>query len=401
MIFSYILILLSIILEPLMEKTYLPGFLVLLQILIIIYYSLFKKKQIHKINLLLFYYLLFMLGITLISNPSSYYGYAIRIFTCFLQLVVGVQFFTIFMESVEKRKTYIKMFLTIITFLSLYIIYEGVTNTNPLFGGLFREEWQTKIIYGYARGYRAAGSMESPLVMSVPMVIVFFIAYLKLRLQKQKYYIFPSLAILIGSIFLQARIILILIFLVILGVEFLVLSMEKNLKSYVKRYIFILLIFYFFIRYWNNIVELFTSNSMSYIHRFTSIQFVWHEILNSHFLNFLFGKGYGSLSYKVFSEQITITDVGFYAIDNEFITILFEFGLLGVLVGIMLLFNFLIKLKGKNRNIIFYNLSIIFILLFYMFSFNIFHWYSLTVIISMIIAYLICINKKENILDEI
>lgn len=408
MIISYIFIFITLFLEPLMEKTYLPAVLILAQLIFIIYSYLYKDKTVSKIFYYLLFYLLIVLILTFIHNPISYYGYGLRILTYFMQIVIGTQFFNYFLENQKQREKIITIFLYFMIVLSIYIILEGVLQKNILFIRLFREQWQIKAIYGYGRGYRSAGSMESPLVMSFPIILAFFITYFKVRIRKELKYILPLFLFLISSYFFRARTVFLVVILLIISIElFKILNNKKftsGVKSYftsTKIYSLLILILLIIVLYSKPIINMFTSNTMSYIHRLSSIRYTLVEFLNGSIFQILFGRGFGSLSYKVFSEEITITDAGFYAIDNEFVTFLFEFGFFGLIILSIILFYFLRNSKDKSKEIIFLNIVVIFLISFYTMIFNIFHWYSITVLISLVVAYIVSINKEEYLNEEI
>lgn len=403
MIFSYILIIIAVVLEPLMEKNFLPGILVFAQLIFVAYFHILKNKKVSKLFFYFGGYLTLVMIITVVNNPPSYYGYGLRIMTYFMQLVIGTQFFCFILENQKEREKLIKVFIVTMLFLSAYVIFEGITQKNPIFVNLFREKWQVKSIYGYGRGYRAAGSMESPLVMSFPIILALFISYFKLRVHKELKYILPLAIFLVSSYFLRARTVLILVAMIILSIEALNITKNKlfmnGIKTYLKNtkiYLMCIVILFLFIKYSGVIYEVFTSNTMSYIHRLSSIKFALVEFFEGNIFQILLGRGFGSLAYKVLSEEITITDAGFYAIDNEIVTILFEFGIVGITLLMAMIFYHLKNIREESSEVIFLNIAMIIFIVFYMMIFNILHWYSLTVIISVILAYLISVNKKGD-----
>lgn len=393
MIISYIILLIAIMLEPILETTYLSFFLIMVQVAYILFVSFFNKKKLSIIYIYSLYYLVFILGITLISNPNSYIGYALRIMTYFLQLIIGAQFFSIVMEDNENKRKLKSFFVLLMVIMSTYVIYEGMTMSNPIFIDLFREQWKAKIIYGYARGYRSAGSMESPLVMSFPIVIAFLFSYFDFRIYKKVNNIIPLFILFISIYFFNARTVYIMIFVIIVCVELFIMRQKNSKGNMTKIYLATIALLALIIKYWTSIVDIFSSDTMSYVHRFESVKFSFYEFLNQNLLHIIFGKGFGSLSYKVFVEQITITDAGFYALDNELLTFLYEFGIIGIGLLIYVLVSFYGKLNKNEQSKKYFHITFYIILFLYMMSFNVFHWYSLCVIISFLFGYLASESK--------
>lgn len=378
MLFALGILLTIILFEPFFESSYLPGIVLALELLYILFIPL-QKKKISRRFIFLCIFLVVILAWSLLINPPNYTHYIIRIFTYFSQLVIGTELFRRIMHEPKQKRIIENSFIILTTLLALYCIIEGFLQKNFIFLNFFREEWQIKDIYGYARGYRSSGSMENPLVMSFPILLNLNFSYINLRENKKKIYAISFIISMFSLYFFQTRTIYIATAICIFLVEFRHINLKKS-KMKFNVFFIILITAIIGIVSKEYMIRLFSGNMLSYIHRQKSIKFVLNLMMNQNPIYLLTGHGYGSLSYKVFSERITITTKGFYAIDNEYITMLYEFGVLGMLI-FLVAFIYLIKIRKQapsNKKILFDTSFISYAI--YLASFNFFHWFSLATI---------------------
>ncbi|MBU8771474.1 O-antigen ligase family protein [Cytobacillus oceanisediminis] len=398
MYFSILLLLIVVLFEPLLETSFLPGIILILE-LVYLSFLILRNPKISIAFIFFCIYLVVLLAWSLLVNPSHYSSYIFRVFTYFSQLIIGTGLFIRVFNDPYKKKKVVNSFIVLIMFMAIYCIIEGLYEKNLLFSNLFREDWYAKTIYGDARGYRASGSMESPLVMSFPILLCLNFSYINLRLNDKKKYAIPFLLCLISLYFFQTRTVYLCAVICIFLVE-LHRTSKKDGKLKWNVLIFAILTFIIGSIYKDYLITLFTGNIMSYTHRLESIKFVLNLIVNQNPIYLLIGHGYGSLSYKVYIEKLTITTEGFYAIDNEYITVLYEIGILGLLLS-SAVYVYLIKIcknMSASKRMLFITSSICYAI--YLFSFNFFHWFSMATIAAFTLGAFISEKKQNRNKDE-
>lgn len=360
-----------------------------------------NKVQSRPIFLLVYFIVLFFL--TSISNTSPSLYYLILILTIFSKYII-------FQYCVNNLKveTLIKWILVfsgiIIGLCFLEVVSNGSVN---IFESFYTSTVKLDNSFKVGTGnYVLRSSFEHPLVTSIILVILLpFSLLIKNKLIKYTFLLSDLFMIII----IQKRTAYILLFVLVL--VFSVMFNKYILKKKMKRRSILLglvgLFLFILISQMIKIQEmtvfqlilskfsaLETTDTFSLYNRTNSIFIGLSTIFNRNLFNLLFGNGLNFLPTYLNANGITIARTGFYVIDNSYVSILADFGIVNLLlfVGYSILtiivgINNLKKLEVTREKI----LNIIAIcgivnILISIFFFDFYVWYSIFVLFILLQA---------------
>lgn len=148
-----------------------------------------------------------------------------------------------------------------------------------------------------------------------------------------------------------------------------------------------------------------TTDSFSKMHRLTSISKSLDIIFNQNILRIIFGNGFAFLPMYMASRGINITTLNFLVIDNSYISLLADFGLLGLgalIFYVILSSANLVKMVKRttsvkeSKEIILIVLCSFWGMLATAFLFDILNWYQGIWLISIEIAMIETIRRNRN-----
>lgn len=362
-----------------------------------------KKSYVNKEYILLIY-ILFMIMITTtlvnIENKSNINS-LIKIFIMLTTVILGFE-----LGCIEKRRYYISGFIIINRFMmiiNLCGILEFLLKYNYFINFIVDENvrgWHTwSIGTSY---YRIFTVFTHPIIYANMLVIVFWINFL---LEKNKKYRAINTILIIFCLYATksrsswiAFVITILIY-YISGVRI------KNKLTYrhiINSLIIILSILLLshlnlFKDIINNIINRFTElfnngGTESSIQRIGTINYILDTLYNQSIIKTLLGNGFGQVAKLM--NKVTISIKDFTSTDNQYLSILIEFGIVGIILNIIMILRVFLKfLKSeckfeKNILILFISMSI------NMFFYELYGW-NIILYLYLLIIGTQCINWKN------
>lgn len=319
-------------------------FMNLLLLLTVRGFNSITKKTFYLVIYVTIIYLITIIN-SVDKSMTTYFYFTIIFFI--LNYINLYEYFKIDSKNFYKILNLISLFGNAVI---LYSIIEYKIHYNPIFCNFFPEPYSLSYSIPNNIFYRVNGSVGQPVPYASFTLFMVFINYLQFKVKnKKKYLVFSFLAI-IAMIFTYTRSAYIALTLGILIVSLIYKS--KNLNSSFKNMIigivFSIVIFILLILILNNKNEFFMeifnrfnniSEDLSFTQRAMGINFV-RESLSSNIVNLIFGFGVGSLlNIRRYYNIIFLID-GFYALDNQYFTILFEFGIIGAVIIVMYLKRF-------------------------------------------------------------
>ena len=335
----------------------------------------------------------------------------------FIILIEEVHFFlNMFCARHNNDDFAIKIVVWLMGLMAFYGIYEGVTQSNPLFLRLFSENALTDYKNSFLYTYNTVGSMEESLIFAM-LLSMSSIFILMMSNKRNKYFLYIVFGI--AMFFTNKRSALLMWMLVYIIFELLDAWLISNKKTYAMRLlkiVFGIVIGIFILNIvkikGNTILSLVTSkftglfseNSRSYMQRYGALIIALELILQKNSIfGFLFGNGLSSLVGNFVANRRTITDLNFYVIDNQYITSWYDSGFVFLILCVLTCVHFIIELTkivgDKRIAISFRKKSLVLLIgmilvMFYSFIIDVLTWYQPIFIISFIIALSIW-NIKE------
>lgn len=289
--------------------------------------------------------------------------------------------------------------------INIYGLYEFLFKYNPLVDFMpdsARPEWLITDIKNPSM-YRIFTVFYHPIIYATMLLITFWINIYFNENSRYKKYI--SILILINLYATQSRSVWIA-FAVTYGIYLLnktltLLHQKIKLKSVIRYFLVCLLGMMLtftsgFQLFFSTIVNRFTqistsSGSVSAQQRLGTANIILNDVINDNFFNFLFGRGHQSIEDKMVTFTVVID--GFKSADNQYITILWDFGLTGLFIIIILFFYTVIKVIFTKIKIETGYLYIILSILISIFFFDGFYWFIISSFFYVTLATL-CIKKK-------
>ncbi|OZG51082.1 O-antigen ligase like membrane protein [Pseudoscardovia suis] len=328
------------------------GFSVVYLFLLLLFNAYFEKKA--SVNAL---FMIVALGY-LIVFPSSkkkgtlsaaaivlsilqlyyqFFGYSSgSIYCCCLLLIVAYSMFSDCMESCFKEIFMLKAVLIVAAMHSVLCVFEAVTHSNP---------WLQLLSIAAFHGdnpseYRVTGLTAHPItaaVFAVSTVILASAFYWRFR--KSRYLVIVVVSLLAAaatqtrSIYITLPFALLCV-LVARGIHIPKLDSIKASVVVALAAIPLVLVLLLDSSFYTQLSLRFSKlwDSGSYLQRAGSLRFLSNYIADGSVSEKLLGHGYGSLVHYLSSENISFVSEGFYTVDNQYVTTIFDLGLLGFLV---------------------------------------------------------------------
>lgn len=327
----------------------------------------------------------------------------------FIILIEEIHFFlNMFYARHDNEEFTIKVVVGLMVLMAFYGIYEGISQTNPLFLGLFRESAITEYKNSFLYTYNTVGSMEVSLIFAM-LLSMTSIFVLKMNSKKHKHFFYVVFGIAI--FFTNKRSALLMWILVYIMFELLDAWYISNRKAYAIRFLKIICIIGVGI-FVLSIIKidgktiislivdkfsgLFSENSRSYMQRYGALLIALELIFHKNTIfGFLFGNGLSSLVENFVANRRTVTDINFYVIDNQYITSWYDLGVIFLIVCVFACVYLIIELvkvivKKKNSAILRRKCLVLLIgmslIMFYSFIIDVLTWYQAIFIISVFIS---------------
>lgn len=250
---------------------------------------------------------------------------------------------------------------------SLLCVYSGILTVSAVYGlfeSLFGNILDVYTVRTYAATYRLHSIYLHPIIFSLMMLQAFAINHYLLKNQVLKnvlgtlniYCIFMSLS---RSAWLVFAVFVVLIFVQKKMTQRGTLLLEKKInKKNITAVLILFIIIGTFIRrvdlisYWEKLVNRWQAleGSMSVSYRLDVISAVWQErIHDANPIHWVLGSGYHSVQNAVGRAGIYFGTVENNVVDNEWVTLSYDFGLLGIIL--LLYFSWkslLVFFQGRN-----------------------------------------------------
>lgn len=321
-------------------------------------------------------------------------------------------------EAISKYTTYLAVILNLIAF---YCVYEYYLKFNPVFSSFFSEDYQR--YYSIDRSYelyRVSGTMQHPIVMGTFLAVGTLLNLMKFSEKKKLIYIIFSLISALSLFLTFSRSSYIAL---IVGFIALALFRTRKKRDNIRIPIVTAIIATFSVAVVTIASLTFTVNgkpaAVTLFERFASsqgaasmeqrtggISYVLKSMLSSDPLSLLFGHGFGSLSFGMREANSSIFLSDFYIIDNQYFTFLYEYGVVGfvLLLGLMYYFskrNISHKfIDEKLKLVAKYSFAMTVIIGTNIFFYEGIHWTSIAFLLSLLLAlnfYVIRADKKGKI----
>ena len=335
----------------------------------------------------------------------------------FIILVEEVHFFlNMFCARSDNDDFAIKIVVWLMGLMAFYGIYEGVTQSNPLFLRFFSEDALIDYKNSFLYTYNAVGSMEESLIFAM-LLSMGSIFILILGDKRNKYLLYIVFGI--AMFFTNKRSALLMWTLVYIIFELLDAWLISNKRKYAIRLLKIMfsiiigILVLSIVKINGNTIlslvaskftGLFSEVSRSYMKRYGALIIALELILQKNSIfGFLFGNGLSSLVGNFVANRRTITDLNFYVIDNQYITSWYDSGFVFLFLCVFTCAHFIIELvkvvRDKNIEVSLRKKSLVLLIgmilvMFYSFIIDVLTWYQPIFIISFIIALSIW-NIKE------
>lgn len=143
---------------------------------------------------------------------------------------------------------------------------------------------------------------------------------------------------------------------------------------------------------WTFIYERFINakDEASLYQRTGGVKFVWDAMMHSNIVQFLIGHGFGGLSYDLRQENTSIYLQDFFIIDNQYFTLLYEIGLIGI-IGVLTFIGFWIKknavvLLKKSDPLVRFGFAAVVTILVNIYFYEGLYWTSIGFLLSTVLA---------------
>lgn len=411
-IFMFINIFIITFLSPLIRNSSKLEFIYLLFNFIIFLLFVLKKK-IKSYEYVLFFYSTILMLIYSLFNTRTYLSIFLNYQKYLILFLSYINFKNIFYDLWGSK--FIKFTALLGNILTIYCIIERFMQRNVLYSKIFGEKYSymysdlsNNFFYNQLGVYRISGSMEHPIVIANALLFFSFLnifIYLKM---KKKIHLLFSILNLLAIIFTESRsayisyAIGIVLFAWIYLRKVLIkskLGKEKKFNKLIKFIVIIIIIFIFINKFKLNgmiiseyikqrFLQILNNNdSGSYYQRVGSINFILDYMKNETQIFKLFlGNGFGRLANYLKGNQIAFVRNGFYVVDNQYITLIYDIGILNfTLLIIWFLKKIIVYLKALIKIDNFSIDLIIPLILVVAISINIFFYDAFTWISSIVL----------------
>ena len=364
-----------------------------------IYIKNINRNLIFIILISIFY----MIIITLLSvfNEGNIYN-VIKLTLLLIPFVLGITITMIF------GKDYIKNGLihisNIMTLINIYGIIEFINKENFLVS-FINDESVKSIVNGFihTKSYRSSALFTNSIVYGSILVIIFWINIYLIQNKKLRY--FNSMLILINIYATRSRsswIAIIVTFFIYLSFNII---KSRKIKFSYKNILFgflgmFITVVIFNTNTFNHIIneivgrfmELNTSSgAISATQRLGTISKVLWQMYNQPIIIAFLGNGFGSVHNLM--KNITVDIVGFITTDNQYLSILWEFGIIGSIMMLYYTMAIIVEnfnLKNKVNDCIMFSIISISILMFF---YEVYYWPIISQILFIGMG-VICINDR-------
>lgn len=359
-----ILIIIIVFIAPLINSNPFLRFMLLLSLMLLLFIEIDNIKILELVRFsLAIFLLIFFGGIYLFNFNSGYFESFNKDFIYFNLFILFLMVFRLVFRNEKRRERLLKVLVLLGTLISLYCLFEYILQRNILFTNYFEDKNMTN---GFNPYYRVSGTLNHPIPMSTFSMTISLLSFYLAKLENnRKYYfslIFNLLAMLLtftrSAIIVAIGIFLLYITLIIFNLVRVnkKTSLRKILRNTIKSVliIFFLVFLVNFIKIGNlSLFELIknrfleittTQDSGSFYQRYYGIQFVSNEMFNDSTVSeFLIGHGFGRLNFDLRYNDKTIYGENFYLIDNQYFTLFYNIGFLGIIIVVLLIVVFIFK----------------------------------------------------------
>ncbi|EOU1993311.1 O-antigen ligase family protein [Clostridium perfringens] len=384
--------------------------------LILIYLTLSKKKIKYNLDknmillIIVYFYIKIISTIFSIITLEKYAYFSELV----LQLLVIIVIFKY--SKLKGNKAYCifyKQLAFLGNLLAILGLYECLFKENLFVYFIKDQSIATQIRYTFGtEGYRAFNLFYHPIVYSNFLVCIFWInkflaSYRDNKKRNISYYLI-QLIILINIYFTKSRSGWIAISLTILFYLFIkyrkIISLNyKKIICIILGLIILAVIFLVFneyvISFFNSIISRFNElnndvGNVSKLQRLYNIEFILKNAILRNPFSFLFGGGLGSASELLKSKDTIIS--GFAAADNQFLSIIYEQGIISLFIYITIFIKCLLKtIKFENKE---YMVSFFIILtnIIFMFFYDTLKWENMFLITFIAMSSFVFQNNLEK-----
>lgn len=378
---------------------------------IYLFFKIFIQKKIKKFNKKSITLLIFIVITLFISNIFI----SDDIYIILKNILFIYNIILIYLLIYLKGKKYCKEFFVQIRnigfILAIFSIIENIFRLNIMYQFIIDPEQKQYLIQSLlVNDYRVASIFGHGIVYGNFLVCIFFIGiYCKFKNIFLRYTF--NLIIIINIYLTRSRsiwiaFVIMLIFQLISNIN--IKKINKNI--YIKIFVSIAIILFITI-FMNNQIEILFKNIVyrfaemntslgeaSKIQRIGTIYLIINKIFSGSFIQMLIGHGYGSVNYVMLSNTVYINN--FATTDNQYISIMYNFGLIITITYIIFLIKIIIELIKDNLNKM-YKLNIILLIgnSITMFFYTMFSWKG---IFNLFLCSIIYLNLyKNNKFEEI
>ncbi|GER70383.1 hypothetical protein BpJC7_16860 [Weizmannia acidilactici] len=351
--------------------------LLLMPLLTLLLFVLVKKynyNNYYKVKIIIIYGVVVVGLMYLFKYQDGYYEYFLKEALYIVYLILLLWIFQVLFSKSSLSYRLLNFIVAVGSVVSVYCFFEYIIQKNIFFSNYFDYK---NIIGGFNPYYRVSGTFFHPIPMSTFSSGMIYISYYLMLNKKNKIYLFLILLNLGATLITFSRSTLIAVFVSILVYNcllvYFLIKTKKNifilniLKKYIYCFIGISLLFLTInnIRIGNlTIFELIKNRFMevfsvqgdgSFYQRYYGISYVIDSMLNkSNIFVFLLGHGFGRLDFDLKVSSTTIYGENFYLIDNEYFTLFYNIGFLGiifVIIGVLFLIFKHLKRINYSGNI--------------------------------------------------
>lgn len=285
-----------------------------------------------------------------------------------ISILVNINYFR--HHSIDKNFKIHRFIVMLLNFVAIYCIVEYFLKYNPLFGRFFSGAYYKYYSVVHTDFfYRVSGTMQHPIVMGnflLVNVIFNFGLYARDRKIWPLFFSLVNLAALFLTFSRGSYLAL------VVGVMFYLMiniTMRHRLSVYLsKAYLvkmsitlaaIVALLFAAYLKGFNFIgtiasrfLQLGTgSGGISLHQRLNGLNFVLNSMFHkSNLFELIFGNGFGSLAYTLKTDNISLFVPGLYVVDNQYLTMFYEFGLVGICFFLYMIIKlFITCLKTISR----------------------------------------------------
>lgn len=383
-----------------------------------LFYNIIKQLKTNRMNInrnIILYLLIAFITYTMTINIINFdkIGY-LKIFKmCAIYIPIIFLIFKLNNYELKYIEDFYKKFMFVFNGLAIINITEIIQKKSLFYSYITSnaENWQQVTRFG-TDSYRTCSIFTHPIIYGLFLIILFWCNKLII---KSKYRYLLQLNIVINLYFTQSRSAW-LSFAITLFLYYLKLFIINNVNNkpqltYKKLtiYIFslvglILLLFIFndiTVKIFNEIFQRFITvtndnyGDISRLQRLGAIELVTNHMLNNGITNFLFGNGYSSVAEFMRNNTVVISN--FSTTDNQYFTMFYEFGFIGVLLYCSILIKLIINFFKDKKIVSINNLnSLCFIAISVaMFFFESFQWTDVF-LFSLIIIVFFCFEDDNE-----